>query len=404
MITENEIHKLLNEFDYDIRKSGNARWIDQKCTPDVVSIIADCILDYVEKVGIGAKFNSTDIWHNNYTEQNVKEIFNKPSTNSILSRNEYDKFFSQPLEMLAYSGILNKNRVSNRNYYTINNYELLEYISIKERFALNFIILYCEKVLSDSGIWEEFSTFFYEQSSLAYNRLKTNFVKFTIDNTPINGATEVRRIFTKVLNPLAYKFRKKGTNRGYISKYPITYSDLMYNRENFRDINKEKPKGVTRREWNNMNKTVINFSYYKYQSTKAKKFLKKYNLLKRQGTSEVNDEYSNGDATQIHHIFPESEFPEISMYFENLIALTPTQHLTLAHPGNNTNIISKDYQEILLKAKAGIIHEDMIREEDSIYSFDNLVEVLEVGFDKEIFIENVDYTSIMKLISNLYSN
>ena len=38
----------LNKYNYDIRQSKNARWIDQKCTPDVISIIADCILEYTE--------------------------------------------------------------------------------------------------------------------------------------------------------------------------------------------------------------------------------------------------------------------------------------------------------------------------------------------------------------------
>jgi len=32
-------------FDFDIRKTKNARFIDQKVTPDVLSIVADCILN-----------------------------------------------------------------------------------------------------------------------------------------------------------------------------------------------------------------------------------------------------------------------------------------------------------------------------------------------------------------------
>ena len=37
-------------------------------------------------------------------------------------------------------------------------------------------------------------------------------------------------------------------------------------------------------------------------------------------------------AAHMHHIFPESIFPEICYYLENIIALTPTQHLNYAHP------------------------------------------------------------------------
>ena len=41
-----KIINFLNAHNYDVRISKNARWIDQKCTPDVISIIADCILEY----------------------------------------------------------------------------------------------------------------------------------------------------------------------------------------------------------------------------------------------------------------------------------------------------------------------------------------------------------------------
>ena len=39
------IQKFLDEHDYDIRKTHNARWIDQKCTMDVVCLVSDCIVD-----------------------------------------------------------------------------------------------------------------------------------------------------------------------------------------------------------------------------------------------------------------------------------------------------------------------------------------------------------------------
>ena len=45
-LTEEDLNKCIQIHDYDIRKTGNARWIDQKCTPDVLCIIADCIFEY----------------------------------------------------------------------------------------------------------------------------------------------------------------------------------------------------------------------------------------------------------------------------------------------------------------------------------------------------------------------
>lgn len=44
MLTQQAIIDFCNQYDYDIRKSGNGRWIDQKCAADVVTVIADCVL------------------------------------------------------------------------------------------------------------------------------------------------------------------------------------------------------------------------------------------------------------------------------------------------------------------------------------------------------------------------
>ena len=47
-------------------------------------------------------------------------------------------------------------------------------------------------------------------------------------------------IFTKVLNPLACKYKKHGTVRGYLSKDIITQDMILYNQKNWRDISSEK--------------------------------------------------------------------------------------------------------------------------------------------------------------------
>ncbi|QQC72533.1 hypothetical protein I6I20_07155 [Lactococcus garvieae] len=279
----------------------------------------------------------------------------------------------------------------------------MEYISLHERNALRFISIYCEKVLKDSGIWHLFSDFFDIQSQDAYLRLKDTFEEFIIANTPINGNLEVRRIFTKIINPLAYSFRKQGTCRGRISKYAITYSELMYNRENFRDANQSKPKGMTRQEWNRQRKVKINIKYFKYQSRKAKKYLRKFNDEFHNGVSEVNDEYSAGAAIHMHHIFPEHQYPEISMLLENIIALTPSQHMTKAHPMGNTQRIDLLYQELLLKTKAMSIEENLLNESvDTIYTFDNFIEVLNVGFNTTYEVAQNDFVTAMAIISEQY--
>ena len=403
MINKTDIEDYLRQHNYDIRLNNNGRWIDQKCTPDVICIIADCVLDFVNQNDYKGSFTSTDIWYSNYAETNVREIFNKPSTSSELSQNEYDKFFAQPLEMFANAGILKKWKEGRRNYYSVDNSEILAYISLREKNALTFTTLYCEKVLKDSGLWYSFEEFFQNQTKDGYLKLKERYESFIINNTKINGTTEVRRIFTKVLNPLANKYQKRGTKRGQLSSDIISYSELMYNRANFRDIYSDKPKGVTRTEWKRQHPQQVNVQLYKYQSIKAKKVLRLYNDSFRNSCSEFLDEYSGGPAIHMHHIFPEHQFPEISMYLENLIALTPTQHLTKAHPKGHTQQIDLGYQELLLKAKAGRIEEYLLdTDNDGMYSFDNFITVLNVGFDEDNEVTENDFIGVMSVITNHY--
>lgn len=105
----------------------------------------------------------------------------------------------------------------------------------------------------------------------------------------------------------------------------------------------------------------------------------------------------------MHHIFPKNNFPEISYFYENIIALTPNQHLSYAHPKNYTNQIDVKCQRIFLKEKAVRINENISNKEvETIYSFDNFVEVLNEGFNKDYSIENNDYNSVIKILNKCY--
>ena len=50
-MTSNLLQRFLDEHDYDVRKTRNGRWIDQKCALDAVCFVADCIVDYVQNAG-----------------------------------------------------------------------------------------------------------------------------------------------------------------------------------------------------------------------------------------------------------------------------------------------------------------------------------------------------------------
>lgn len=405
MITQDSVVRFCDQHEYDIRRSGNGRWIDQKCAADVVSVVADCILNYgLENEGC---FNTNDIWHYTYTVENVEAIFRKPGVEHGAARHEYDKFFQQPMEMLANAGVLTKEKRGNRNYYQIEDYDILEYIALRERNALFFLKTYIEKVLRDSGIYYVFEEFFALQTKAAYETMKTTFSGFTIRYTRINGEVECNRIFIKVLNPLAYYNHSRGTESGRLSEHPITYDMLMYNRNNFRDLYSNKPKGITRREYAATHPVVVNDAYYRYQSARAKRYLRMHNDRYRDGKTEHWDGIHIHDkAVHMHHIFPEADYPEICYYLENLIALTPTQHLSYAHPNGRTQEISEQYQQLLLLSKADRIRENLEGQcGEIIYEFSNLLYVLNVGFDDDnvLTIGDMDFAMVVNAINVHYA-
>ncbi|MGL2797350.1 restriction endonuclease [Helicobacter pylori] len=389
---ESQIINFLKLSDYDIKKTQNARWIDQKCTPDVLSIVADCILEFMQ-YSIKKSFSVKDIWNNPYTNENVKMIFSKPDLNSNFSKHEYDKFFSQPIKLLAYSGILFETKTGNRNIHTIQNIELLEYLMQRETNALKFLILYIQKVLTDSGIYPLFDNFLQKQDTESFKQLKDGFTHFTINNTAINNATECFRIFTKIINPLAFYYGKKGTRKGFLSNTIITKDELNYNRINWRDIGKNK--NTTRQEHELISYSIVANS--NYLISKAKKVVKQYNDNFNHSFSEVKGN-EIVQATQIHHIFPVQDFPLIADYIENLIALTPNQHFIYAHPNNQTHLIDKDFQYICLLAKTNTIFNDT----QGVYDREHYIFVLNMGLKTTIFSQVNNKWELLRAIDAFY--
>jgi len=388
---KHHIIKHFNKYNFDIRISKNARFMDQKVTPDVLCIIADCIINYIDNTS-NKEFTSSDIWKYAYSNENVMDIFGKTNVNNPKAKNEYDKFFQQPLKTLAYAKILNERKVGNTIYFSIKNHKILEYISYKEKHSLEFLNIYLEKVLKDSGIWHIFDKFFNDNTKDNFDILKSKYENFIIKNTPINGKTEVRRIFTKIINPLSFMRKKHGTKKGRFSKDIILRDELMYNRKNWRDLSKKKAE--TREEFEiriEREKNKQN-AYVKYTLNKAKNIIKKLHFPK----SEIQDEFSVGDARDVHHIFMKSQYPEISTYIENLILLTPTQHFTKAHP-NDTNIINKDYQLLCLLAKS-----DSIEKYNYIYSKEDFLYVLKIGL-KQHFSNNIEFGELKTKLVELYN-
>lgn len=369
-----KINEFLNKLNLDLRISKNGRFIDQKVTPDVLSFMADCIMNYTHGSD-DVLFSIKHIWESDYFKKNVKMIFGKPSPENTTVNHEYDKFIAQPIKTMGYAGLLGTEKKGRTTYFHIKNKEILEYIALKDRYAFNFLLIYLTKVFQDSDFIKNINKFINlskekRATTSDFLELKEKYQKFIIGNTKINGKVEVNRIFTKVINIFSCENGCQGTLKGHLSKRPIYYSDLMYNRVNFRDLDKEK--GISRQEL--VQKDIApHAEYNEYLVSKAINFIKnKYHK------SEIEDEFYNGSATHVHHIFPKGEFPGLARYLENLIKVTPEQHYTKAHPNGNTHLIDKDYQLICLISKSETI-EKSIKSGEIWYSKPNFIYVINSG-------------------------
>ena len=381
-MTTNLLEQFLNAHDYDVRKTRNGRWIDQKCTMDELCFVADCVVVYLQEGG-KQPFTKTDIWKMPYAIENVQKLFSKPDPTDKSTIDEYNKFFREPLKMLAAAGVLSEAKKGATIYFSVENENVLDYLSLRERNCFDFLCLYITKTLKDSGLWDAFESFFDEQTKEQFQNVKEKFRQFCWDYTPIENEDEPGRIFTKVLNPLAVLYKKRGSVRGVLSKKIITLEDIKYNRTNFRDKNKDKNQ--SRQQAQEIDKTLD--VVYDYNVEKAKRRLRKFNDTYNNCRSEITDALSIGQqATHMHHIFPKNQFPAIADYIENLIALTAGQHLQKAHPAGNTQVIDKDYQYLCLLNKTESIRRNLIEGfGEPLYDFFLFMFVLDTGLSTDYF-------------------
>ena len=420
-MNDNDIQTYLNSFDLDVRKTKDGTWIDQKCTPDVVSFVADCILTYMEDIGSyehNELFTIKNIMLNKNSMDNIA-LFGKPEV--VLGSREYDKFFSQPIKLLNYAHVLKKVGRDGRAFqFKIENYEILDYIAENERNAQIFMNIYIKKVLSDSGQWDVYENFFNDQTREMFYLVKNSFVDFMCNNTLRGGSrggdtTDIRRMFPKVINCLAVTRRSKGTIRGNISRDVIQRQDILYNRRNFYDELTGKPKGVLRADHD---VPIVGEAEARtnVEVNKAKRKVKNYNRLNNNEMTETfidiafsvdgvlvekEQEEIKKIGTQVHHIFPKGQFPSIADYLENLITLSPNQHVLYAHPNGNTNQIDRLYQYYLLLCKTRRIQMD----DKGFYSKEKYIEVLNTGFKTEDYtgLED-DFTGIVNRIKDEYGD
>lgn len=332
------IKEFLKKQILDIRVQGKiARPFDQKLTPDVVYTVCSVIYEFTKKNKI---YKNKQIINSDIMVDKVIEEFGKPAPDGN-TKNEYDKFVGQTTQMLVYSGIVHR---VNFQEYEVIEYEILNSIIEKNIIStIDFLYIFFEEVFKQSSFFQiDNYTKIKKPSQEDYILLRDSFVNLIHTNTKIQKNLEPRRIIAKPLNLIAYKRKSYGVIYGSVSKRVILLTDILYARVNSRDSQKSKniPRKIAKRKLNYLDEL-------RSKEYKVKRFVK----ILSNNLSDVSNEY----ATQAHHILPKSKFPEFIATPENIIILTPNEHYLKAHPKNNTQIISKDYQLILLKIKKEII-------------------------------------------------
>jgi len=398
---DKQIKDYLLKFNLSVKKSKDARFMDQKVTPDMTAFISDCILNYVCK-DVEREFTVKNIWDSHYFLNNYKAFYNKPDAQGEDVKREVNKFIEQPLKTLSYSHVLSCKKVGTRNIFKIQNYKILEYISLKERNAFNFLYLYLIKVLSDSKELTHFERFKNKNNqdkvtSDDYNELKNCFRKFLWGHTKITPGkkNEPDRIFPKVLNIYSVYHGIRGSKGGFLSKASYYFSDLMYNKTNFRDIKKEK--NVSRKQAKEIGTDNERVAFKQdYLVNKAMAIIKK-----KYSKSEVTDDLAQGPASEVHHIFKKNEAPKIAHYLENLIKLTASQHRTRAHLNGNYKAVDKEYQLVCLLSKSDSIEKSM-NEGEFVYSKEAFVYVINTGLSTNIDLK-LSYRDIKVKLAEIYN-
>lgn len=385
-VDEKFIQAFVEKRNYDVRDSGNARFMDQKCIPDVVCAVAECIMEYVGE-DLSVTFSKDDIWHSQYAKDLLMECFSKPDTENSTTISEYDKFFAQPMKMFAAAGILDETKEKGKNIYRVIERGILSFISLREKNALVFLDVYLTKVMKDCGSMPFFENFFNRQDKKSLEELRDNLTILYKKYTPVKGDLEPQRIYNKIINIMAFRRRKKGTVRGNLSKFPLTIDEIRYNRINWRDV--EKPKDVSRQEYAlQVDNSVGSYTgYYERSVNQAKKFVRELEQY-----SEVHH-YSSYMATDAHHIFMKSEYPELADMPENIIALTGTEHYSYAHPNRNTQRTDPNYQMVCLISKLDSIERNFQEGHDD-YSLADFTKILNEGLDTDEFNVQMGYEGI----------
>ncbi|WP_114950089.1 hypothetical protein [Trueperella pyogenes] len=378
--------------------ADGARWYDQKVTYENLATVAGAV-EVLVHLRDKTEFSRFDLADVSSLNQALTREYGKPAIDSEDAQNEYDKFLSQNLNVLAFAGVLSSTAGKPRQY-RIENEDVLSKLAGNETECRKFLIEYLHWVLKKFHWWKHFENYrTSEHTNDDLTELKSKFTRLLMDTMGLgtrgssNPAVEAGRIFQKVLNLLAFQYDVPGTARGRVMTTAPSKFDLSYNRPNWRDQASNKPKNLTRKEYDAEREATLAASAPSNVKTAAMRKVRNYH----NNVSEVQD--STGvHATHVHHIFPQSQFRDLADVLENMIALTPGQHLGEAHPHGNTQRIDPVFQRTCLFRKLESVKQS-VEATDGMYSYEKFAWVLHKGLG--IDTPAPDYESIQEALVTL---
>lgn len=366
---------------------------EQKTTPDLIWCVASVLLD-VTKDQHDLVFSDKDnIRTSRLFNELMQDYFTKPP--QAEAEDEYNKVSSYQLGIFEYAGILE--RVDDRPLrYRIIEREVLEVLALNDLSAGKFLTQYTEKLIRDNGLWPHFERYISNPNQQAYVDFKEAYWQWAKRNTGVRTENPQHsyRVFNKIFNILSYKYRLPGQSGSNVTEGVCPYSFLIYNRTNFRD--KDMPSGLTRQEYAD---TVLSqIDREGVVGTLLKKA--KEAVARKYGDSEIKDVkygYLPEKGVHVHHMLPVHAYQDFSLVRENLIALTPGQHLSDAHPRGNTRLIDYNYQAVCLLQKLRNIQESVNNNED-FYEPSRFIEVINACYGLEIN-RDTDLAELVSVIS-----
>lgn len=374
----------------DLTKTPNVGvHYEQKITPDLLWSVAHVVLDLI-KDNSDLVFTDRDVRESSIYNSLMQDYFSKAPQED--AENEYNKLSSYQLDVFVFAGILEQ--IGNRpKQYKMNNQEALEYIAVNDFNAVNFLGEYTEKFIQDNGLGDVFENYHQNPNQDNYLRAKEAYWNWAREHTAVKGddRRHTYRVFNKIFNVFCYKNRLPGEEASNIIAGPCPYSFLLYNRTNFRD--KDKPSDMTRQQY--YKEVLSEIEQEGVVETLLKK-VKDVVKLRHGNDSEIREEdlgYTPNSGVHVHHILPRHSYPQFSLSKENLISLTPGQHLSHAHIEANTKTINPEFQIVCLKKKFEHIKTSVVSG-DNFYDLKEFIKIININFNgtlsEDLDIEQVE--------------